>query len=97
MNVALQKLKQASIKVNQSDLAETLLWTILVEKVYLINKLRVLKNYSMNKAEMQKQKEQNLPKSRAGSRNVNFLGYRDNLIESMIEEEHFDKTQINVS
>ena len=55
LNLAIRKCKSQS-KVNQRDLSESLLWSIFVQHIYFINKLRVLQNYQINKSNSQDNK-----------------------------------------
>ena len=53
INLAVKKCKDQR-KVNQGNLSECLLWTIFVRMIYLVNKIRVLKNYRLGKKDKKK-------------------------------------------
>jgi len=79
--------------ISKSNHAEALLWISFVMYIYLCNKLRVLKNYRINKNESKGKRDQKNNDgfdSRPGSI-VNFRAFLPDF------EEKYDKTEIAVS
>ena len=76
----------------ESKLAEALLWTIFVQKMYLLNKFRVLRNYWLAKQDAKKKSDQ----SRA-SHVMTYVEVPELGGQASHLDEQFDSTEIAVS
>ena len=76
----------------ESKLAEALMWTIFVQKMYLLNKFRVLRNYWLAKQDAKKKSDQSRASHIMTYVEVPEIGGQDPQVE-----ENFDSTEIAVS
>lgn len=62
LKLAVEKCKITK-QINNNHLSECLLWTIYVSKIYLINKIRVIKNYQITKKEQKAEQQAKIKES----------------------------------
>jgi len=95
LTLAITKCKSRQT-INEATLGEALLWTIFVQKIYLINKLRVIKNHTIAKIESAKAKKKIDEIAAKNKKNNNlFVGYKD--VPDVNLPQSFDATEIAVS